>query len=349
MLEAHHRVIIYAEAAMNHQSSKVAEGILRYSKSTVVAVIDSRHAGKRVNAVTDMDLQTPIVATLEEAAVLGADVMVLGTAPSGGRLPPEWNAVVDAALARGLSIVNGLHDALLPRFAAKLGEGQWISDIRTPVGDFPPIAAARASKLNNIRCAMVGTDMGVGKKSAGIEVCRALVAMGADAEFLATGQTGICITGRGIPVDAFRVDHAAGAVERLVLENGQHDYLIVEGQGSLLHPGSTAVLPLIRGSCCNAMMLCHRAGMQKLDFVADVPIPPLPDVVKLYEAVASAAGALTRAKVVGIALITRGMSDSDSRDAIKALETETGLPVQDPVRFGGFRLAAALMALHEKP
>jgi uncharacterized NAD-dependent epimerase/dehydratase family protein len=209
----------------------------------------------------------------------------------------------------------------------------------------PPIATARAAALRNRRVLMVGTDMAVGKKTTGLELDRALRALGAESIFLATGQGGIAITGRGIPLDAFRVDHAAGAMERMVMEAATHDVLVIEGQGSLLHPGSTATLPLMRGSCANALILCHRAGATHLDTLPHVRVPPLREVVALNEAVARAAGALTGARVIAISLNTRGLDEAGARAALARVEEETGLPAADPVRFGAEPLARAVLNL----
>jgi uncharacterized NAD-dependent epimerase/dehydratase family protein len=289
-----------------------------------------------------MDSDIPIVAGLDEAIALGAEVLVLGTAPSGGRVPADWWPVLEGAAVAGLSIVNGLHDRLTERLSDRLVPGRWIWDIRTPLGDLPPVSMGRAAALDNLRVLMVGTDMAVGKMTAGLELYRTLLARGTDAAFLATGQIGISITGGGIPLDAFRVDHAAGAVERMVLEAAAHEVVIVEGQGSLLHPGSTATLPLMRGSCANRMILCHRAGMTHLDTLPSVKVPPLREVVALNEAVATAAGALTPAKVVGIAVNTRDLQPGAARAEIARIADETGLPVCDPVRDGAGVLADAL-------
>lgn len=345
MLDPDSKIALYAEATLGLINAKMAEGIIRYGRNPVVCVIDSRAVGGSLGDLCRIDRDIPIVATLDEALALGAEVLVLGTTPSGGRVPPEWMAVLDRAIGAGLSIVNGLHDRLNDALGDRLAPGQWIWDIRTPTDAMPPIAMARAAELPNTRVLMVGTDMAVGKKTAGLELCRSLVGAGRDAVFLATGQSGIAITGAGIPLDAFRVDHAAGAVERMVLEHGYHDILIVEGQGSLLHPGSTATLPLMRGSCANALILCHRARMTLLDTSeADIRIPPLGEVIALNEAVAAAAGALTRAQVVGIALNTRELTEAEARDEIAATAAETGLPVTDPVRFGAAPLAHAVAA-----
>lgn len=344
MLDPTRPIAIFAEATMGLLNAKMAEGILRYGRNPIVAVIDSTKAGRRVRDVTKVASDVPIVATLDEAIGLGASVLVLGTAPSGGRVPPEWMEMLNAAVAAGLSIVNGMHDRLAPLLSEHLAADQWIWDIRTPLGDMPPIAMARAAKLPNRRVLMVGTDMAVGKMTAGLELTRSLVEMGRDAVFLASGQTGIAITGQGIPLDAFRVDHAAGAVEQLVLGAGDHDVVVIEGQGSLLHPGSTATLPLMRGSACTDMILCHRAGMATLDTLHDVHVPPLRDVIALNEAVAAAAGALTAARVRGIALNTSALGAEAARDAISQVQDETGLPATDPVRFGAEVLARAIAA-----
>lgn len=345
MLDPTRKIALYAEATLGLLNAKMTEGIVRYGKNPVVAVIDSRAAGRSAGDFFGVGHDIPVVGTLDDAVARGAEVLVLGTAPSGGRLPPDWVEMLRSALDRGLDIINGLHDSLNARFGSELRPGQWIWDIRTPVGDMPPIAMGRAATLCNTRVLMVGTDMAIGKMTAGLEVWRALCERGADAVFLATGQIGIAITGNGIPLDAFRVDHASGAVERMVMEAGGHAIQIIEGQGSLLHPGSTATLPLLRGSCANAMILCHRAGMTHLETLDHVRVPPLRDVVTLYEALANAAGALTPARVGGIAVNTRGRSADEAQRELDRIAADTGLPATDPVRNGGGLLADAVLDL----
>lgn len=339
MLDPNQPIAIYAEATMGLINAKMAEGIIRYGRNPVVAVIDSKAAGRSVGELCRMESNVPIVATLEEAILKGAEVLVLGTAPSGGKLPPEWMPVLSAAIKSNLSIVNGLHDSLNAVFGGQLKAGQWIWDIRIPAGEPPPIATARAAALPNTRVLMVGTDMAVGKMTAGLEIYKCFRAANASAAFLATGQIGISIMGSGIPLDACRVDHASGMVERMVMEAAGKDIVIIEGQGSLLHPGSTATLPLMRGSCCNAMILCHRAGMKELDAPGNIAIPPLRTVIELNEKTASANGVLTESKVIGIALNTRDLDEETAHREIARTKEETGLPVTDTVRFGAEILA----------
>ena len=158
-------------------------------------------------------------------------------------------------------------------------------------------------------------------------------------------RIGIAISGRGIPLDAIRVDYAGGAVEKMVLGAADAALAIVEGQGSLLHPGSTSTLPLLRGACPTHLILCHRAGMTELDTVGvTVKVPPLNEVIALYEDVASACGIYSRPVTVGIALNTAHLDDDQAQRAISETADATGRLVLDPVRQGCDRWIDALMA-----
>lgn len=315
---------------------------MRYLPEQVACVIDTTHAGKRINQVITSPCNAPIVATIEESCALGAQVLVLGTAPSGGRIPPEWLGALEAAINNGLSIVNGMHDRLKDHFGTLEKETQWIWDIRHPEASTHSIASGCARTLSNKRVLLTGTDMAVGKMTTGLEINNWLLANKQSAVFLATGQIGMAITGRGIPLDAFKVDHACGAVEAMVMEAAEYEIVLVEGQGSLLHPASTATLPLMRGSCPTHLVLCHRANATMLDTCEGVHIPPLREVIALNESLAGAAGALTPAKTIGIALNTSRLEEHAAQKAIAKLEDEVGLPVEDVVRFGAGKLGRLL-------
>jgi uncharacterized NAD-dependent epimerase/dehydratase family protein len=177
--------------------------------------------------------------------------------------------------------------------------------------------------------------MAIGKMSTSIELNRAAQRRGIKSKFLATGQGGLTIAGDGIALDAVRVDFAAGAVEQMVLDwEDEHEVLFIEGQGSLLHPGSTATLPLLRGSQPTGLVLVHRAGQKHIRDMPDILIPPLAEVVKLYEMVASAAGTFGQAKVKAIALNTFHLDVEAAQGAIERVRQETRLPCIDVVRFG---------------
>ncbi len=342
MLRRDEPLAIYMEGASLSPIGKMGFGILRYSPNPVACVIDSEHAGKCCTEVMGLPREAPIVSTVEEARARGAKVLVLGIAPQGGLIPNEWYSVIDEAVARGLSVVNGLHDLLAPRYS-ELSAGQYIWDIRIePAGI--GVAQGAPAKLKNKRVLMIGTDMAIGKMTAGLELFRVLRERGANAEFVATGQIGITITGRGVPLDAVRVDYACGAMEKAVVDASQNaDYVIVEGQGSLVHPGSTATLPLLRGTMPTHLILCHRANQTHLQKLCDVEIPPLGDLIRLYEDLASTIGTFPRPKTLGIALDTSRLEEIDALCAMAKIERETGYMTVDPVRYGPDRLANTLM------
>jgi uncharacterized NAD-dependent epimerase/dehydratase family protein len=336
MLKPDLPIAIFMEETLGEPHGKMGYGVLRFSPNPVVCVIDSTQAGKNVCDI----VSSPRVATVTEAVEMGARALVLGIAPSGGLLPERWVVQLDEAVRAGLSIVNGLHDRLGERYA-ELKPDQWIWDIRRE----PPglgIGKAQARLLENTRVVMVGTDMANGKMTAGLELCRVAGRRGMRAEFLATGQIGITICGKGVPLDAVKLDYACGAIERGVLDRKDADLIVVEGQGSLLHPGSSATLPLLRGTCPTHLILCHRAGQTTLRDFPWLKVPPLGEVAALYRAVASACGSFPDAAVAAISLNTGHLSDDDAHEQIEQTRRETGLPVTDPVRYGADPLLDAL-------
>ena len=336
MLQPDRRVAILLHDGIKGAHGKTGVALLRYSEATIVAVIDRECAGKSLPQLTGINRDVPIVATVEKALAYKPDVLVIGIAPSGGVLPDEWWQEIKQATASGLSIVNGLHTpmATIPELRDSLREGQWIWDVRQEPPNLP-IASARARSLACRRVLTVGTDMGVGKMSTSLELNKAAQKRGLRSKFLATGQAGLMIAGDGVPLDAVRVDFAAGAVEQIVMRYGSdRDILHIEGQGSLLHPGSTATLPLIRGSQATHLILVHRAGQTHIRNHPQVEIPPLPEVIQLYETVARAGGAFADVKVAAIALNTFHLNVSEAQQAIEQVQAETKLPCTDVVRFG---------------
>ncbi len=344
MLKGHHQLAVYMEGHLGSDYGKMGYGVIRYSRNPVVCVVDSIHAGKKVSEVCHLPHPIPVVGTLKEARQLGADVLVLGIAPSGGQIPDEWFPHLRQALALGMSLVNGLHDRLNQRLGNELGDPgpQWIWDVRQPTFT-PEIATGRAAALDNKRLLMVGSDMAIGKMTAGLEIYQWLRQQGIATAFVATGQIGITVTGHGIPLDAFKVDHACGAVETAIMDVANNDIIVVEGQGSLLHPGSSATLPLLRGSCANRLILCHRAHMTRLRKPAKIQIPSLKAFIRLNEALAGVCGSLTAATTIGIALNTVAVTEHEAREEIAKLEDEIELPVEDVVRFGPQKLGQALL------
>jgi len=322
-------------------------GLLRYSEAEIVAVVDREHAGQDLAALTDIPRAAPIVATVAEAAALGADTLVPGVATAGGVLPPDWWEEIRNGLRLGLSLVNGLHGRLAdhPDLAPLVQPGRFIWDVRQEPEGLEN-GLGRARELPAKRVLTIGTDMAIGKMTASIEMDRAARRRGVRSRFLASGQIGICIAGEGVPLDAVRVDFASGAIEQLVMHYGRdYDVLFVEGQGSLLHPASTAWLPLIRGSVPTHLILTHRAGQETIGRAPWVKIPPLREVATLYETVCACGGAFPAAKVAGIALNCRHLDTEAARAAVAQTEAETGLPVTDVVRFGAEPLVDAILSI----
>lgn len=335
-LQADRRVAILLHEGIKGPQGKTGLALLRYSEAQIVAAIDRQCVGGSLSELTGIARDVPIVASVAEALAYAPNVLTIGIAPSGGVLPDEWWQEVKQAVAAGLSIVNGLHTpmATVPELKDSLRDGQWIWDVRREPANLP-IGSGQARSLACRRILTVGTDMGVGKMSTSLELNKAAQKQGWRSKFLATGQAGLMIAGDGVPLDAVRVDFASGAVEQMVMRYGNdYDILHIEGQGSLLHPGSTATLPLIRGTQATHLILVHRVGQTHIRNHPQVLIPPLPEVIRLYEAVACAAGAFASVRVAAIALNTAHLNVAEAQAAIEQTQAETKLPCTDPVRFG---------------
>ncbi len=342
-LPLNQKIAILLHEGIRGTHGKTGLSLLRYSEAPIVVAIDRDSPGESLPELTGIKRDVPIVASVKDALRFGPQVLVIGIAPKGGSLPDDyWHEIKDA-LVGGISIINGLHTPLgiSPELKTLLKPGQLIWDVRKEPSNIS-VCTLAARNLSCRRVLTVGTDMAVGKMSTSLELHRSSRLRGLRTKFIATGQTGLMLEGDGVPLDAVRVDFAAGAVEQVVMRYGKnYDILQVEGQGSLLHPSSTATLPLIRGSQPTQMILVHRLGQNQV--IEGVPIPPLTEVVKLYEMVASGAGAFASVPVVGIALNTSNFDPETAKMAIAQVEAETGLPCTDVIRFGGDKLLDAII------
>lgn len=346
---ADHRFLIVADGQFGPMTSKTANSCIRYFPERIVAVFDRQEAGKTVQDVLGFGGAIPVTGDFGAglAAAGGATALIVGIAPAGGKLPDEWRAWLKLAIERKVEIWSGLHtfisdDAELGPLARRLGVR--ILDARKPPAHLP-IADGRAGEVDAYVVHAVGSDCNVGKMTAMLEVRNALVQGGHKARFVATGQTGIFIEGWGTAVDAVVADFIAGAAEELVLKAAQDsDIVLVEGQGSLLHPGYSGVtLGLLHGSMPRGLILCHQSSR---DYIGDyhgrtpwVKIPPLVDLITLYE---DAARPVLPTKVIGICLNTYDLDDAAARVAMRSAQQETGLPATDPVRFDPTPLARAV-------
>lgn len=341
------RFLIVADGDFGPMTSKTANSVIRYLPDRTVGVLDRGQAGKTVQDVLGFGGGIPVVGSMREGLALGPTAVLIGIAPQGGRMPAEWRAWLAEALDYGCDLWSGLHTFLSddPLLADKArAKGRKILDLRRPPPDLP-IASGLARTVEPLVVLTVGTDCNVGKMTAQLQLVRRLNDRGVRTRFVATGQTGIMIEGWGIAVDAVVADFIAGAAERLVLEGSKDaDVVLVEGQGSINHPGYSGVtLGLLHGSCPDALILCHQSTREYIgDYreTAELRIPPLTEYIRLYEAIGSA---VHPTKVIGISLNTFDMTDADARHACEAAARETGLPATDPVRFDPAALVDAVV------
>jgi uncharacterized NAD-dependent epimerase/dehydratase family protein len=333
------RYLILAEGKSGDPHyGKTARGVIHYSPHPVVAVLDSTRAGETYRGV-------PIVATVNDALRFNPTTALVGVATQGGRFPPAWRDVLRSCISNGLHVENGLHEFLsddeelseLARF-----HNVELRDLRRPPADLS-VPTGENLQLAAKIVLTVGSDCAIGKKTVAVELDLEARNRGHRSVFVPTGQTGIAIAGWGIAVDAVISDFLAGAAERLVVEGAARggELLFVEGQGAIVHPAYSGVtLGLLHGSAPHACVLCHKAGAKVVEGFPDHPLPPLAELAQLYERMSLLA---RPAPVAAIALNTAELDADEARSAVDAVRTETGLPADDPVRFGAGPLLEAVL------
>ena len=319
---------------------KTMRGVVDYSPYPTVAVLDSERAGEQYKGI-------PIVGSVAEALPYGPTTALVGVATQGGRFPPAWRELLRAAIEAGLDVESGLHehvsaDPELTELAAK--HGGELRDLRKPPADLS-VPTGENLRLSAKTVLTVGSDCAIGKKTVAVELDREARRRGLASVFVPTGQTGIAIAGWGIAVDAVVADFIAGAAERLVVEGAQRggELLFVEGQGALCHPAYSGVtLGLMHGAAPHAYVLCHVAGATEIEGYPGYPLPTLRELVELHERISLP---LRPARVAAIALNTRALDEDDARAAVRAVTDETGLPADDPVRFGAGSVLDAVLSV----
>jgi uncharacterized NAD-dependent epimerase/dehydratase family protein len=352
---------LLAEGCFHTSQAKTATGVIRYGDWIISSVIDSANQGKTVKEVTGIENTAPVVADIKAALALNPKpkALLIGIAPVGGALPQEWRPILAEAISNGLDIISGLHfflndDSELAELAKKHKVKLW--DIRNP--DIYSASAKQSvttqkPRPENIKViTMVGSDCNIGKMCVALELDRLAKKQGLNSAFVATGQTGIMISGNGIPIDRIISDFAAGAMENAIEEvikssdviarnvsdeAIQKQLIFIEGQGSLIHPGYSGVtLSLLHGSNPDSMILCHKPDRIKVYNQYNITIPSLTKLIEIYE---NATQWITNdgkspAKVIGIALNTSAYSESEAQELISKAKAETKLPVTDPIRYG---------------
>jgi uncharacterized NAD-dependent epimerase/dehydratase family protein len=338
---AERQILILAEGySHDPHHGKTMRGIVRYGPDPVVAILDSRRPGESHEGI-------PVVGTLDDALRYEPTVAVVGVATQGGRFPPAWRELLRACLVAGLDVESGLHefisdDTELAGLARE--HSVELRDLRKPPEGLSVPTGANLEVDAKI-VLTIGSDCAIGKKTVAVELDLEARRRGLASVFVPTGQTGIAIAGWGIAVDAVVSDFLAGAAEWLVVEGARRggELLFVEGQGSLVHPMYSGVtLGLVHGAAPHLFVLCHSAGATEIEGSPGHPIPQLSELVELHERIALPA---RKAKVACVALNTARIEDDDeARAALAEVVDETGLPADDPVRFGAQHLLDALLA-----
>ena len=331
------------EGYLTDRHAKTAHGVMQYGRDDVVAVVDSAFAGKdAIDVMPHLGRRCPIMPDVRDALALGPTSLLLGVATAGGVVPPAFRAQVLDAIDAGLEVVSGLHqflnedDEFVAR-ARRSGARLW--DVRKPPDDIPLFSGA-AYRVPQTVVLAVGSDCAIGKMTVMLELERAGRAAGGRPEFVATGQTGILIAGKGIAVDRVIADFVTGAAEQLVLSvDASTEVTLVEGQGSIIHPAYAPVtLGLIYGSAPDHFILCHDAARDRIEEF-DVPIPDLRTLAAMHEAWVAP---VKPARCVAVALNTHSLDERAARSAVEQAEQLTGLPADDVVRFGAGKLWDAI-------
>lgn len=304
-------------------AAKTAHGIVDWRRPWCVGQMRLPGCGADL-ALPDMDLAA--------ARAAGAQTLVVGVANAGGVLPPHWVAPIVQAIEAGLHVASGLHVRLgsVPAIAAAAARhDRQLFDVRHTDQVFPTGKGVRRSGR---RLLTVGTDCSSGKKYTTLALERAMRARGLDADFRATGQTGVFISGRGLAIDAVVADFIAGAVEWLSPAAPDSHWDLIEGQGSLFHPSFAGVsLGLLHGAQADAFVVCHEPTRRTMRGVQH-PLPGIAEVIDLTVR----CGRLTNPGIrpVGIAINTQALAEDEARTVLDVAAHAHGLPATDPVRFG---------------
>jgi uncharacterized NAD-dependent epimerase/dehydratase family protein len=344
------RILALAEGRFSPLKSKTANGAIAYLPGEVVGVVDSTKAGMTAQQVLGYGGAIPVLRTLEEGLHLGPTHMLIGIAPPGGRLPEMWRELIRQSIRARLHILSGLHTILSDdaEFASLAREHNVsITDYRKipPESEVVAKGTWRNRKANVILT--VGTDCNIGKMTTVLEIQKDLVQRGIKSDFVATGQTGMMIRGRGVAVDSLIGDYIAGAIEleidRSVSEG--YEYVLVEGQGALTHMGySSVTLGLLHGTMPEAMILCHQPTRLKDDY--GLVLPGLKEIIRLHEGIVKF---FRETKVLAIGLNSIGLSDEESQAAAGRITQETGLPAIDAFRFTPAILTDAILNYFATP
>ena len=324
--------LLFLGDAADPLAAKVAQGVKDWRPEHCVGQI------RLEGCNADMGLSDM---TIEEAVAAGAKTLVVGVANRGGVISDSWNAVFKEAVSSGMDIASGLHNLLrdIPELVELADKhNQQLIDVRVPQVEYP---IASGEKRKGKRVLAVGTDCSVGKMYTALAMEKTMLERGMKASFRATGQTGILITGNGVPLDAVIADFMAGSVEYLTPDNDADHWDLIEGQGSLFHASYSGVtMALIHGGAPDVLILCHEPTRKTMRGLPSYTLPSLEELRDLAMTIAKVVNPEVR--VAGLSINTAALSEDEAVAYLAKLEAEMGLPAVDPFRHGAGRLVDAL-------
>ena len=327
--------LLFLGDAPDPLAAKVAQGIRDWRPENAIGQFRMKGC--------QADMRLPDM-TLAEARAAGAETLVIGVANRGGVISLAWKKVLIAALEEGFDLASGLHNLLRDEpdlVAVAKATGRSLHDVRVPNVQYP---IANGVKRSGKRCLAVGTDCSVGKMYTALAMDAEMKARGLKSSFRATGQTGILITGEGVPLDAVIADFMAGAVEWLTPDNDPDHWDMIEGQGSLFHISYSGVtMALVHGGQPDALILCHEPTRPHMRGLPDYEMPSLEALRDLALTLARQSNAA--AQVVGISINTAAFGEDEAWAYLAEVEKRMGLPAVDPFRQGAARLCDALEAI----
>lgn len=339
------RLVILADGKFDPLRGKTACQAIRYLRNEVVGVIDSKHAGRTVEDVLGFGGSIPIFPDLRTSLRAGPNTLLIGIAPTGGRLPNNWRSIILDAIEHKLDIINGLHTIFSDdeEFARKAKQNNVrLFDLRKIPPEYEVVATGSWKTRKAKTILTVGTDCNAGKMTASLELHKEFVRRGLKSDFVATGQTGILLSGRGIAVDAIISDYVAGCIEHEVNKRVREgkEFIHVEGQGSIIHQGYSGVtLGLMHGVMPDAMVMVHHPLRHHDDY--GFPLDDVNRLIKLYEYVLEP---FRQSKVVAVAVNAAMLTPQQVEDAIRRLEKETNLPAGNVLTADVTKLADALLS-----
>ncbi|MCK0150796.1 DUF1611 domain-containing protein [Marivita sp. S6314] len=327
--------LLFLGDAPDQLAAKVAQGIKDWRPENAVGQYRMPGCGADMG-VADM--------TLEEGLAAGAKTLVIGVANRGGVISDEWKKVLVEALQLGYDVAAGLHNLLRNEDelqAAARVNGRTLFDVRIPSVAYP---IANGKKRSGKRVLAIGTDCSCGKMYTAMSMDAEMVKRGLKSDFRATGQTGILVTGKGVPLDAVIADFMAGAVEYLTPDNDDDHWDHIEGQGSLFHVSYSGVtMALIHGGQPDALILCHEPTRTHMRGLPDYSLPSLEQLRDTALPLARVAN--PNCQVAGVSVNTKALPEDEALALLADMETRLGLPATDPFRFGAGKLVDALLAL----